>query len=55
MKILHGQLQRGHACLCLKDQEGDGGRPETAAALIFLGADSLAGGFWELTQHAQTC
>lgn len=55
MKILHSQMQHGHACLCLKDQEGDGYRPETAAALIFLGADSLAGGLRELTQRAQTC
>ena len=55
VKILHSQMQHGHACLCLKDQEGDGYWPETAAALIFLGADSLAGGLRELTQRAQTC
>lgn len=44
------------SCLPLaKGSRGDGCWPETAAALVFLGADSLAGGLGELAQPAQTC
>lgn len=54
VKILRSQLQHGHACLCQRDQEGDGCWPETAAALVFLGQIPWQVGS-KLAQPAQTC